>query len=338
MIKKSVLAVLALALAVSASYAVTNDFKVINGLKYNQTMFKAVPPQTYLQISLGRAEQQVGGVENDVKATALAVPSAFRPSEGGKVWVLDSGNLSLKLFISDGKLEKLIRIDDMGKDVIDFAVASDGSFAFLNAEEGYVIFADSEGRRVNEIEGLNRARSIEFSRKGDLLVDFPVMNAVLRFSTDGELIEQNVCDASLSLFESVQGLLYGLDIFDRTAKVYVRTSASPAEVRILAELPCVEIREDVAYGGGKIIGTDAAGNVYFWLMACDEAGCIYRERLYRASPEGKITGELDILSMPDVSRELPRKLMVSPDGKVIGFHVEGKDYILSAWTIPDKAP
>lgn len=310
------------------------EFKLINALSYHKSMFSAAPSVDYLKIPFGKGVNEVGGQDDDTESVTYGVPWAFRMTADGKVWVLDSLNKLLKLFTPEGKVERSVSLQGMGKVVIDFAVAPDGSFAFLNAVDGLIYVTDADGKARQTIEGFNSARAIEFSPKGELVISNPVMGATLRFSTDGELKEQFVCDESLSLFEADNGQLFGLEIADCEASLYLRTVASPAETITLGSFPYKEGHAGVTYAGGEILGRDAAGNVYFNLVACHEEGHIFRERLYRCSADGKVLGELDILSIPHLAPDLPRKRVVCPDGRVMSYYPENEAYVLCTYTIP----
>ena len=319
-----------------AGIASETEFKFINNLSYHRSMFDATPSVDYLKIPFGTATAQVGGQDQDSleEPFTYGVPWAFRMVDGGSVWVLDSLNHELKLFKADGNVEKSVSIASYGQKIIDFAVAPDGSFAFLDNVAGYINVVGADGEVKNVIEGFSGARAIEFSRNGDLLVSHPVMQAVLSFGADGELKEQFVGDQGLSLFADSSERLFGLEIEELNADFYLRTVASPAEILVLAKLPYAEKHEGVSWAGGEVLGLDAAGNVYLCLVACHEEGHIFRERLYRFSPEGQLLGELDILTIPHLAPDLPRKRVVCPDGRVMGFYPTEDHFVLCTYTIP----
>ncbi len=320
----------------TAGVASGSEFKTINGLIYHKSMFEATPSVDYLKIPFGREENNVGGQDQDseTNAASYGVPWAFRMVDGGKVWVLDTLNRNLKLFRQDGSVERTVSIASFGQMVIDFAIAPDGRMAFLNNVEGFIYLVDAKGEKVSEIEGFGGARAIEFGKNGELLVSHPVMQAVLRFEANGELKEQVVGDQGLSLFANAEGQLYGLEIRELGADLYSRTVASPAATLVLSTYPYEEGHPGVTYAGGEIIGQDASGNIYFNLVACHEMGQIFRERIYRCSADGKKTGELDILTMPHLAPDLPRKRVVCPDGRIMSFYPEEKNYVLCTYTIP----
>lgn len=312
------------------------EFKLINNLSYHKGMFDATAPVDYLKIPFGKEERNVGGQDQDslTGPVSYGVPWSFRAVEGGNVWVLDSLNQALKLFKPDGSVERTISLTGFGKIVIDFALGPDGSFAFLNNVDGFVYITNPKGEKQSEIEGFTNARAIEFSPAGDLLISHPIMQSVLRFAPTGELKEQLVGDQSLSLFTAANGQLFGLEINDLEANLYLRTVASPAETLSLAKFPYTEKHPGVTYAGGEIIGLDAAGNIYFNLVACHEEGQIFRERLYKCSADGKVLGELDILTVPHLAPDLPRKRVVSPDGRVMAFYPDETHYVLCTYSIP----
>ncbi|NCB37303.1 MAG: hypothetical protein EOM80_00905 [Erysipelotrichia bacterium] len=333
MLKKITL-ICVLVFSVLVAGASEPEFKMINALNYHKSMFAASQADVYLKIPFGKELANVGGCNEDPDVTSEGVPWAFRMVDGGKVWVLDSLNGLLKLFTPDGKVERSVSLTDFGQVVKDFAVAPDGSFAFLNAVTGYVYQAGADGKRISEIEGFNSANSIEFSPDGDLLIDHPIMQAILRFGSNGEIKEQYVCDETLSLYGDASGTLIGLKIDERLAELYLRTVASPATQVVLASFPYTEEHEGVRYVGGKILGKDAAGNIYLNLVACDNNGNIYRDRLYRCSNEGKNLGELDVLTVPFLAPDLPRKRVVCPDGRIMGYYTDDKNYVLCVYSIP----
>lgn len=333
MLKKIILIAACIVVTLSCG-AQEAEFKLINALNYHKSMFSATPSADYLKIPFGKEMNAVGGQDEDVEAVTSGVPWAFRMVDGGKVWVLDSINKLLKLFTPEGKVERSISLKEMGKVVIDFAIAPDGSFAFLNATNGYVYITDEQGKMVRAIEGFNSARAIEFSPKGDLLVNNPIMGANLRLSIEGELKEQFVCDESLSLFSADNGQLLGLEVADSNAKLYLRTVASPTESLVLAEFPYTEKFAGVTYAGGELLGRDASGSLYFSLVACDEEGHIFRDRLYRCSIEGKVLGELDVLTIPHLAPDLPRKRIACPDGRVMSYYPASDSYRLCTYVIP----
>jgi hypothetical protein len=332
MFKKLFLIVLVM--TATLGFAQEAEFKTINNLIYHKSMFNASESVDLLKIPFGSEASQVGGQDQDTDAMSYGVPWAFRMAEGGNVWVLDSLNRQLKLFKPDATVEKHISLEGFGKIVIDFAVAADGRMAFLNSADGFIYITDAKGEKIHSIEGFNGARAIEFDRNGELLVSHPVIQSVLRFGQNGELAEQMVGDQSLSLYSDPSGKLFGLEISDLEASLYLRTVASPAETLVIGKFPYAEKHPGVTYAGGEILGLDAAGNVYFCLVACHEEGQIYRERLYRCAPDGKVLGELDIHTIPHLAPDLPRKRVVCPDGRVMGFYPTEEHFVLCVYAIP----
>ena len=89
-----------------------------------------------------------------------------------------------------------------------------------------------------------------------------------------------------------------------------------------------------AFKGRYIIlkGGRSSAKSHFGLVATDPDGIIYRERLYKCSPDGKILSEKDVIApLPAMSPSLPRHRVVTPDGTVIGFYADGKNYYLCKW-------
>lgn len=308
------------------------ETKIINALTYHRTMFDAPRGEVYLRVPVGSGTDNVGGSDQDEQRYTSGVPFAFRTTEDGRVWILDSANQALKLFSLDGKAEKVISLKEFGPVVRDFAFDGKSGFWLLGAVSGYIYRIDSEGKLLSQIEGFSDARALESASQGDLLVDMPVMGSILRFGTDEVLREQYPCDETLSMFEGVQDRLLGLEISGKNAELKLRLMASPSQSITLASYTLDIEDPAVTYAGARIIGHDAAGNLYFDLIACHEMGQIYRDRLYRVSPaNGKVLASTDIIITACLAPDLPRERVVTADGRVLTFHLEGEDYVLTAY-------
>jgi hypothetical protein len=320
-------AMLLLFCTATGSLPAQEEIIVQNGRKYHKQMSGAAHFAMLLKIPFGNATNQVIGGKN-------VMPPAFRFAEDGGIWVLDPTGEKLKCFMPDGSLEKTITLSGIGSMIVDFALARDGSFAFLDDADGYVIFSDAEGKRTNEVEGLGGARQIEFARNGDLFVDFPVMKAVLRFSRDGELLEEYPYKHGLSHFTSPQGELFGLNVRDRDIFLYKRLASAGKGFKVLVKTSYAGAQGEAIVSAGQVIGIDEKENVYFYVTVGDEMEVIYQERLYRVSPEGRITSETDALLHPLPEMKFPRKFVVTPDGRIESFYADGDEYVLCALSLP----
>ncbi|PKL51148.1 MAG: hypothetical protein CVV42_00895 [Candidatus Riflebacteria bacterium HGW-Riflebacteria-2] len=308
------------------------DVKLINSLNYHKGMFEAARGEVYLKIPLGSEAASVGGDEQDEERYTAGVPYAFRPVEDG-VWILDSVNRALKLFGKDGKLQKNISIAEYGPVVRDFAFDRDKGFWLLSPVDGFIYRIDMAGKLISQIEGFAEARAIETGLMQELLVDMPAMGSIIRFTNDEMLKEQYPGDESLSMIEGVGGKLLVLEISDKQASLHLRNTASPAENIPLSEFPLDIEDPAVKYVGARVIGQDKEGNIYLSLVACHEvSGAIYRDRIYRCTAAGRPNAHKDIIVYPSQAFDLPRDRVVTPDGRVMTFHVEGNDYVLSVYS------
>ena len=309
-----------------------NDFKRIFSLNYYKTMFDAQMSEVLMRIPLGGADSQIGSSEQDKARYTEGVPFAFR-SKNGKVWILDAANKQLKLFGSEGVLQKSISLASYGKVVRDFAFAPDGKFWLLAPIEGFIYKINSEGKQESVIEGFFDAASIESTGK-NLLVDMPMMASILSFG-DKEILEKQMAyGPGLSPVLGIGNKFLDLNLKNRNATLNLRIVASPPENLQLAEFPLDIKNEKVNYAGGEIIGKDAAGNIYLNLVACHlENGAIYRDRLYRCSPSGRVLSYSDVIRIPCLAPDLPRKQVVTPEGKILTFYLEPGKYVLATYKL-----
>ncbi|MBU1107811.1 MAG: hypothetical protein KKB51_14150 [Candidatus Riflebacteria bacterium] len=335
MIKKVLFSVFVLIVVVSsvATAAEESDFKLINALNYHKSMFNAVTSEVFLKIPLGSGSEDVGGDEQDPEHYTPGVPFAFRPDAEGNVWILDSANKALKLFASNGSVLKNISLEQYGTVVRDFAFDKKGGFWLLSPVNGFIYRIDAAGKLLSEIEGFNAARAIETGMLGELLVDMPTMASVLRFSDDETLKEQYPCDESLTMIEGVGGKLLVLEKSDKMASLLLRSLASPAQNISLTEFPLDIADPAVTYAGASVIGHDKEGNLYLNLIACHENGAIYRDRIYRCTATGKILAQKDVIMMPCLSLDLPRERVVTADGKVMTYYIDGDNYVLAVYSL-----
>ncbi len=334
MLKKMFLLALCLVLLPMVVSAQDEDFKTINGLKYYKTMFSAVSPETWLRIPMGKSENSVAGVDEDEEIATEGVPWAFRASNAEKIWILDTLNGAIKLFDKNGSVEKTIDISAYGKRINDMAVAVDEKFfALLDSTEGSLTLIKETSEKVFSVKGFVAARAIEFTPDGSLLVNSPMDGGVVVVDSNGQRTGKFESDQGVSLFQDAGKKLMGIEISEKSARLFHRNQEGK---KYLADFDYKDAPAGVTFAGGEILGFDKAGNVYLELIACDSIGYIYRERLIRCKADGKDASHVDVFTMPYMSPELPRRRIVSPEGKVIGFHVDETDgkYVLVSYSIP----
>jgi len=310
------------------------EFKTINGLKYYKTMFSAVSPETLLRIPMGKAENSVAGVDEDEEISTEGVPWAFRAADGENVWILDSLNGAIKLFSKNGNVEKKIDISAYGKRINDMAVTADSKlFVLLDSVEGTLTLIKQSSEKIFSVKGFVAARAVEFTPDGSILVNSPMDGGVIAVDNSGQRTGKFDADQSLSLFQDTGKNLIGIEIDGTSARLFSRT---PEGRKHLADFDYKDAPEGVTYAGGEILGFDKAGNIYLELVACNETGYIYRERLIRCKADGTGASHIDVFTMPYMAPELSRRRIVTPEGKIIGFHVDENDgnYVLVSYSIP----
>ncbi len=303
---------------------------------------QAVPPTPYLHIPFGKGPAHVGGSEQDPNHETEGVPYAFLPQADGSVWVLDWVDRALKKFSPDGKplaQRSLANVIPGGEGLIrDFAPAPNDGFYLLSARDGKVLRTDAAGKVAVEIEGLTDARAIGADAQGNVLVEMPTMNALLRFNPAGEIVDQySLPQADLveaGLCTSPEGHPYFIRGTEQSVDLCRFTQASPTRELILATFANdVPAERKARFVSAKVLGTDAAANVYVELVACDNDGVIHRHRVSRVSPAGKVLASADIRVIPYLSPDLPRHVTVMPDGRLLGFHVHEPNWHLSTWSV-----
>jgi hypothetical protein len=230
-------------------------------------------------------------------------------------------------------LVKQVPIGKFGTIVRDFTVGKDDDFWLLNNIEGFIYHIDKAGKLIQEIEGFQGALSIESSSNGGVFVDLPESSAVLSFGKNHLLDKEYSNDGTLALIEDSYSKLLGLRLEEKKVELYLRTLASPASSIVLAEFPLKIDEPTVTYAGAEIIGKDSNGNVYLSLAACNENGAIYMDRLYKCSVSGKILAQKDILTIPFLGPDLPRRKIVTPKGEVITFYATDKEYRLVKYSL-----
>ncbi|MBF0500538.1 MAG: hypothetical protein HQM09_10420 [Candidatus Riflebacteria bacterium] len=296
-------------------------------------------PFAIMHLSFGAGDDQVGGCDQDGNHRTEGVPYAYIPLADGSVWILDTIQARLKRFSPAGKMMTAVSFSVSGGGVNplirDFALAPKDGFYLLCATDGKVRRISATGEAVVEIEGLNDTQCIGSDPKGNILVKNAVLNGLLRFNPDGELIERYEGQNDLSVVTDLECRPYGIHGDETQALVFKATVASPAEELVLATFSLEIPRERGAhYVSRKIIGVDAARNIYVELVACDDNGVIHLNRLVKLSPTGSIIARADILSSPYMAVDLPRRLTVTPDGHVMGFSVDLKGWTLTGYKLP----
>jgi len=297
-------------------------------------MFNAKKPQLSLSIPFGTLRDSVGGVNQDTDRMGSGIPDSIKADGKGKVWVLDSLNKAIKLFNEKGKVEQVINLSSLDAEIFsDFDISQHGVVAVLDRQLGR-IFVMLDGELVSRMETFNDAIGLRLSQKGDeLLVDLPIAEGIVRLNLDGDLLGIYQSPDGLSLYEKEPGKLWGLRLMGKNAQLYIRNSYAASDETIVAEFPYGAYK-DVDYAKGEIIGVDSAGNVHLSLLAVNDYGIIYRERLYKCSPQGAILDYADILTVPAFSFVLtaPRNRVLSPEGEVYGFCDMEDSYLLYKYT------
>lgn len=300
----------------------------------------AVKPVEFLRIPFGKNDDQIGGHELDIGHRTEGVPFAFQGLKDGSVWILDSINGKLKHFAADGKLIEAVAWKNHAEArppvIRDFAFGPKGGFYLLCATDGKVELIDEKGQASVEIEGLLDAWAVGADPKGNVLVKSPVLNSVLRFNPQGELIEQYE-HPDLSVYTDLEGNPYGLRGDDENAVLVKAKTASPVAEIELAKFPLEVAKERKAhYVSRQILGIDAEQRIYVELIACDDDGIIHQNRIVKLSPTGKELGRIEFFSKPYMAPDLPRRATVMPDGRILSFLMDDKGWALITWQIPGK--
>lgn len=338
-----VLALVFALLAAGSLAAAPFEVVTIDSLRFEAGLAsQAVAPTPYLAIPFGAGPDQVGGADQDAKRLTDGVPNAFFPTADGSVWVLDAVNQTLKRFSPDGKPMAQVSVAALTpKDNLvcrDVAPGPGDGFYVQVPQEGKVLRIDGTGKVAVEIEGVNDARAIGADPKGNVLIDVPAMNALLRFNPAGEIIEQYAATETelgeLSVYTDLEGRPYFVKGTDKVIELGRLTQASPTQEVVLASFPLdVPADRGARFVSGKVLGVDASWNVYLEMVACDDDGVIHRHRVCRLAPDGKVLAQADIRVIPYLSPELPRHVTVMPDGRLLGFHVDGDKWHLSTWSL-----
>lgn len=305
---------------------------MINDLQYHKNMVNAQKSKETLSIPFGTGDNEVGGFMQDSGRYTEGYPWTFRQTDDGSFWVLDSINKKLKLFTVAGELVRFIDIAHMGANVLDFAVYSDVDkevFAFFNRITGEIFFTNEEGQVQNSFKGFTTGNSIEFTRNGELLVDLPVAQGIVRIAQDGQLRGIYKGDETLTIVEARDGGLYGLEFEDKKAKLFHRKDYPEDSKVYLAEFEYeLSHHMEVWFSGGNIYGCDADGNIYLGLVVCDIRGVIYRERIYKCDANGKELAHLDTITIPVQSGTNPRKKLIARNGKMYYHYHDEENYMI----------
>ncbi|MDD2624716.1 MAG: hypothetical protein PHF29_05140 [Candidatus Riflebacteria bacterium] len=303
---------------------------MINNLKYHKNMAAAQMPGLLYEVPFGNGKDEVGGFLQDLDRYTEGMPWTFRPVSNDKVWVLDSVNKRLKLFGKDNKVEKQIVLAEMGVNVMDFAVYNNETFAFFNNVSGEIFVTDKNGEIKNVLRGFVTATSMEFNAKGELLIALPVAKGKVCVDQVGQLRGIYSGNQTLSTIESTAGGLYCLQFADKKAELFIQKGYNATSTVKIAEFEYeLTHTKDVWFSGGEVYGCDANGNVYLGLVVCDIDGIIYRERIYKCTPEGKKLGSVDIISSPVLSPAAPRKRVIAPNGRILTANYNEDLYMIS---------
>ncbi len=330
--------VMVLMLVVSMGAFAAPEVTTVNNLRFEKTVAaKAIKPEPYLKLAFGRDDATIGGSNEDEQKRTEGCPYSFLPQADGSVWLLDAVNRKIKHFAKDGKLLAAVAYAEKDEKMVmrDLALLPGGNFVAIAVNDGKVVVLDAKGAVTCEIEGLHDAWSLGVDKAGNALINVPVMQAVLRFNDKGELLERYDGCSELSVVTDEKGAPYWLKSDDQNAELLKVTAASPTATVSLAKFPLdVPAEAKAHYVSTKVLGTDAKGQIYVELVATDDDGVIHRQRVARLDAEGKVLTQADILPIPYLAPDLPRHLMVMPDGRLMGFSVDEKNYQLHTYTLP----
>jgi len=313
---------------------------MVNGMQYESALASsAVAHKDICSIPFGTADNCVGGDMQDVEHRTEGAPTAFRPMADGSFWVLDTVNQKLKQFDRNGKLLQAMPYPGSGAKTFvhmtDLAVNPKNGFYLYNATDGVVERVDAKGASIVQIEGLPDSREVGIDSKGNLLVTNPVMQSLLRFNPEGELIEKYDGQTHLSPIVGADDKPLGVKFDDRNAELVRAETASPVAEVTIAKFPLDLPKERKAgYVSAKLIGADAKNQVYLELVACDENGVVHRHRVLRLAGDGKVLAQADLLMIPFLAPDMVRHLTVTPDGTLFGFRSDGKSWIPISYDLP----
>ncbi len=313
---------------------------MVNGLQYEAALASsAVAHKDICSIPFGTADNCVGGDMQDIEHRTEGAPTAFRPVADGSFWVLDTVNQKLKHFARDGKLLQAMTFPGSSAryfvHMTDMAVNPKGGFYLYNATDGVVERIDAKGASIVQIEGLPDSREVGVDSKGNMLVTNPVMQSLLRFNPEGELIEKYDGQTHLSTSVGADDKPLGVKFDDRNAELVRAETASPVVEITLAKFPLdLPMERKAHYVSAKLIGADAKNQVYLELVACDENGVVHRHRVLRLAGDGKVLAQADLLMIPFLAPDMVRHLTVAPDGTLFGFRSDGKSWIPISYDLP----
>ncbi|HNW35772.1 MAG TPA: hypothetical protein PKM25_12615 [Candidatus Ozemobacteraceae bacterium] len=331
------------AMALSFSGAASAEpFKtvLVNGMQYESALASSAIAHTDIcAIPYGPADNNVGGDKQDAGHRTEGAPTAFRPVADGSFWLLDTVNQKMKHFAADGKLIASLGFPGSGgKNFVymrDLAVIPTGGFYLYNSTDGIVERVDAKGVSAVQIEGLPDSSEIGVDSKGNMLVANPVMQSLLRFNPEGELIEKYDGQTYLSPVVDSNDRPLGVKFDEVQAELVRADTASPVAEVSIAKFPLELPKERKAhYVSAKLIGSDARHQVYLELVACDDNGVIHQQRVLRLSSEGKVISQADLLVIPYLAPDMVRHLIATPDGKLFGFRSDGKAWIPISYVLP----
>ncbi|MBI3038777.1 hypothetical protein HYY75_06990 [bacterium] len=332
---------------------------IIDEVKYEASFASsAIQPMEYLKIPFGTEDSKVGGFDQDPQTISEGVPYAFLPMNDGSVLLPDTVNQKVKHFSPTGKVLGTLPVGNFHHEkptvIRDFAVSPQeiGIFSpfaceFKNPKlefrnglylactsDAKIELIDSLGNLKAEFDEMLDVSNIGVDPKGNLLVSNPVLASLFRFSPDGKLIEKFVNQPNLTTYSDSNGNPYGIRGNDLTAVLYKAINASPVkELEIANFVLDLPPERNAVYVIHKVLGTDILGNVFIQLEACDKESVIHSEKIIIVNPDGKIVSQRDLMEKPYYSTQLPRTLRVMPDGRLMGFSANEKEYIIFVYPL-----
>ena|GEM_PF-1719714 len=310
---------------------------LVNGLQYEAALAAtAIAHKDICSIAYGTADSNVGCDQDNTHYRTGDAPMAYGALADGSFWILDTANQKVKRFGADGSLLSSFPFPgiDFGKfiQMKGLAVIPSGGLYLYDSGQGIVVRMNDKGVLETQIEGLSYSREIGVDSEGNLLVANPVMRSLLRFNPTGELIERYDDQTFLSTVVDAADKPLGVKFSDLEAELFRADKASPTVCVSLAKFPLETPKEHKArYVSARLIGSDAKKNVYLELIACDKSGVIYQYRVLRLNGEGKTLSQADILA---ISFLYPRKMVVTPDGRIFGFRKNKQSWIPITYTLP----
>ncbi len=313
----------------------------IGGFLYSPGIASDVlPPATLLSIPFGKDDGNLGGTAQDTKHRTYGVPPSFRLGPEGSLWILDLLNQKLKSFSIGGKFLQGVKLPPLGKkewtDYSDFCILPDGDFWLLSGAAGVAVRIDGEGKVKVSLKGLRHANEIGLDHRGEILIRNPFTNGISRYSAEGVFRVKLPGQAQHSLVTDATGNLYGFAGSDREPILKISPSTGTIkEERTLVGFGLEGITDpNVRFTNRKVLGTDAKGNVYVQLGACDRKGVVFRNRIARISPEGKIISQAEFLMGGVFAPGTARTRIVMPDGRILFIASAGERALFMTYSLP----